>query len=648
MEHKQILQDNSRFGDYEIATRMSSHHEGEREIYRAKSYKSGELLAVTVFNLACKRYKSDGMARKKVPDFIEEVAFLRSCNDFSVGLAKVVDCGITKVGKNKLGWIAQEFCSGAKLSEILHKEKVISLTNTLIIINRLNRAVRDIMQFTHGGGHYGISIDNVLVEFDEDEHVTDVKLTGLSNIGVSCHGSVPFSSDECDFRFRAPETVNGVFSHLTDIYSLGMVMTMMLCGVLVAEHSPNGFGRIDQLKYRNTIMDKSRRYLSAPLRLILERATDVNHNGRFQNVDKFQYFLNKLAKGNFPTQIHVESPTNDNTKSKKRDDETDEDWFARLDSEAIQKAHAHTRHGNKCLVDEKRKLMGNESIVGSLDDVAGMDELKAKFRRNFVQILRNPQIAKAYGITPCNCTLLYGPQGCGKTFIAEKAAQESGLKYRIVNPSDLGSIYIHGAQEKIAETFREAEKNAPIILIFDEFDAIAPKRDGDLNSNQANEVNELLTRLNNCAEKGVFVLATTNRPELIDSAILRTGRVDEMYYVSLPDFKARHDIFGMELNKRPCGEDIDLDALAQATENYTCSDLSYIVKESARRCFDETIAAGADSPIPLCQRHLLDVIKQTHSSVSPAELKSYNEMRERIEHRNGGNKRPRVGFFSNN
>ena len=641
-----LLKNESRFGDYEIVTRMSPHHEGEREVYLAENYKNRKMVVMTVFNLGCQRYKSDSVGRKKVPDFIDEVAFLRSCNDLSVGFAKVVDCGITKVGKNKLGWIAQEFCHGAKLSEILRKEKVISLTNTLKIISRLNRAVREIMQFTRGGGHYGISIDNVLVEFDKDENVTDVKLIGLSNIGASCHGSVPFCSDESDYRFRAPETVNGVFSHLTDIYSLGMVMTIMLCGVLDTEHSLESFDKIDPLKYRKAFIDKSRIYLSTSLSLIIERATDVNLKSRFQNVDKFQYFLNKLAKSTNSKQTHVENPRSDTSKSKNRDDE--EDWLAWLNQGVKQKAHDKIRPEHKCNADKKRKMMGGENAVGSLDDVAGMDELKAKFRRNFVQILRNPQIAKAYGITPCNCTLLYGPQGCGKTFIAEKAAQESGLKYKIVNPSDLGSIYIHGAQEKIAETFRDAEKKAPIILIFDEFDAIAPKRDGDLNPNQANEVNELLTRLNNCAEKGVFVLATTNRPELVDSAILRTGRVDEMYYVSLPDFKARHDIFSMELDKRPCGEDIDLDALAQATENYTCSDLSYIVKESARICFDETIAAGADSPIPLSQRHLLDVIKHTRSSVSPTELKSYKEMRERLEHRNGGNKRPRIGFFTNN
>lgn len=644
MERRQLLKNDSRFGDYEVATLMSHHHGGEREVYRAENCKTGEFVALTVYNLGCKRYESDGMARKRVPDFIEEVAFLRSRGASSVGFAKVVDCGITKVGKRKLGWMAQEYCSAAKLSETIHMENIISLANALKIMKVLTGSVTEILNYTRGGGHYGISIDNVLVDFDRDYNVTDVKIIGLTNIGTRYHGSVPFSNDECDNRFRAPETINGIFSHRSDIYSLGMVMIMMLCGVLEAEYCLEGFDKIDPAKYRSTFMEKARKYLSTSLRLILERATDVNAQGRFQMVDKFQYFLDKLSSGKLSTQTHTKS----SARSEKREGETDEDWFARLDREAIQKAHAQDHRRGRCLVDVPKKVTGGEKRGGSLDEVAGMDELKDLFRRNFVRIVRNPQIAKAYGITPCNCTLLYGPQGCGKTFIAEKAAQESGLKYKIVNPSDLGSIYIHGAQEKIAETFKEAEKNAPMILIFDEFDAIAPKRDGDLNQNQANEVNELLTRLNNCAEKGVFVLATTNRPELVDSAILRTGRVDEMYYVSLPDFKARHDIFSMELDKRPCGEDIDLDALAQATENFTCSDLSYIVKESARRCFDETIVAGADSPIPLSQRHLLDVIKHTHSSVSPAELKSYMEMRERIEHRNGGNKRPRVGFFSNN
>ena len=166
----------------------------------------------------------------------------------------------------------------------------------------------------------------------------EVRSVGL-DMGTSYYGSTPFSDEMQDNRFRAPETVNGLYNHLTDIYDLGIVMTMMLCGVLDAEHSPEGFDRIDPLKYHNSFMDKSRKFLSASLRLILERATDVNLKSRFQNVDKFQYFLNKLAKGKISTQTHVERPTSDTSKSKKHEDETDEYWFARLAREAIQSAH---------------------------------------------------------------------------------------------------------------------------------------------------------------------------------------------------------------------------------------------------------------------------------------------------------------------
>lgn len=489
------------------------------------------------------------------------------------------------------------------------------------------------------------------------DNLRRVYLIGLTEIGTTYHGSASVSDKCVDRRFRAPETLNGVFNHLTDIYSLGMIMTMMITGDMATDFGRGQvledglcvdfhnleYSALKPSEFRKRYMSRVREKLSAAQRLILEKATDVNPSGRFQTVDKFRTFVHKLAKGQLSTQTHTET----SARSEKREGETDDEWFARLDREAIQKAHAQDHRRGRCLVDAPKKLKGGEKLVGSLDEVAGMAELKDLFRRNFVRIVRNPQIAKAYGITPCNCTLLYGPQGCGKTFIAEKAAQESGLKYKIVNPSDLGSIYIHGAQEKIAETFKEAEQNAPMILIFDEFDAIAPKRDGDLNPHQANEVNELLTQLNNCAEKGVYVLATTNRPQMLDTAVLRSGRTDMMFYVSLPDYLARREIFELELKKRPCSEDIDLAALAKATENFTCSDLSFVVKECARRCFDETITTGASQPIPISQSKILDVIKSTHSSVSEDEIKSYKELKDKMEHRNEKNNRPRVGFSTN-
>lgn len=206
-----------------------------------------------------------------------------------------------------------------------------------------------------------------------------------------------------------------------------------------------------------------------------------------------------------------------------------------------------------------------------------MTELKARLKRDFVDIVRNPSLALAYGINPPNGILLYGAPGCGKTFIAENIAKESGLPYRMVNPSQLGSIYVHGAQGKIAEAFEDAQKQAPMILIFDEFDAVVPSR--DKSDNQANEVNEMLTQLNNCADRGIYVICTSNRPDMIDPAVLRAGRLDAKYYVDLPDSQARRELFAIELAKRPCEPDINLDGLSDATSGFTCSDISFLRKK---------------------------------------------------------------------
>lgn len=499
------------------------------------------------------------------------------------------------------------------------------------VMDALFSAVDEVARYTRSGGHYNITTDNILLDYDGDE-LKGVFLIGLSDMGTSYHGSTPFSDEMQDNRFRAPETANGVYNHLTDIYALGIVMTMMISGD-VAEEENNIIGSrlstFSSMEFRKRFLKRNRDKLSAAQRLILEKATDVNPSGRFQTVDRFRTFVNKLAKGNISTQTHVERTATLAAGGNGSVITEEEKRFERLDHEAERKAKAQ---------DSARK-----TSVRGLDEVAGMSELKALFRRDFIRIVRNPKVAQAYGIKPSNCTLLYGPQGCGKTFIAEKAAQESGLKYKIVNPSELGSIYIHGSQQKIAELFDEAEKKGPMILIFDEFDAIVPKRDTDLNGNQANEVNEMLTQLNNCASRGIYVLATTNRPGLLDPAIMRKGRIDRTVYVSLPDREARKELFRLEIEKRPF-VNIDYEVLAIATENFTCSDISFIVEESARLCFEETLDRGLDEPLPLSMNRLMEVIKVTQPSVSEKQRKDYLELKDKMENRQSSGERKKVGF----
>ena len=143
----------------------------------------------------------------------------------------------------------------------------------------------------------------------------------------------------------------------------------------------------------------------------------------------------------------------------------------------------------------------------------------------------------------------------------------------MVKPSDIGSIYVHGSQGMIADVFSKAESRSPVILCFDEFDAMVPARSMTENSpNQANEVNEFLVQLNNCAERGIYVLAMTNRPDMIDRAVLRKGRIDELIYVPLPDREARKGVFSIGLDGRICSGDIDCDRL-KYSRPYLAEDL---------------------------------------------------------------------------
>ena len=270
--------------------------------------------------------------------------------------------------------------------------------------------------------------------------------------------------------------------------------------------------------------------------------------------------------------------------------------------------------------------------------VAGMEDLKRQLRSDVIEVLANKEEALKYGLTIPNGMLLYGPPGCGKTFISEKFAEEAAYNYRYVKSSDLASTYLHGSQEKIAELFNDARKNAPTILCIDEFDALVPKRDVINNASQSAEVNEFLSQLNNCGNDGVFVIATTNRPDKIDSAVLRSGRIDYKIFVPTPDFEARKELFSIILKDRPVEKSIDYDKLAKITEGYLASDISAIVQMAARE------ALRAKSPIAYSL--LLDAAKSMTPSLSKSQIKEYDKMRQEFEKRKDDNNRKRVGFLS--
>ena len=257
-------------------------------------------------------------------------------------------------------------------------------------------------------------------------------------------------------------------------------------------------------------------------------------------------------------------------------------------------------------------------------------------QKKIINILKDPQKAERFKIQIPNGMLLYGPPGCGKSFIAEKFAEEAGYNYVFVKSSDLASIYVHGSQEKIGALFDEARKNAPTILNFDEFEALVPNRSKINNKSESGEVNEFLSQMNNCGKDGVFVIASTNRPDLIDPAIRRKGRLDYMLYIPVPDKEAREGIFKIHMIGRPANKDIDFSILADETNNYVASDIAYIVNDAALRAFEDDIEITQDL--------LEEVIKENTPSISPKDLHFYECLRQEIEDNVNSEKRRPIGF----
>ena len=245
--------------------------------------------------------------------------------------------------------------------------------------------------------------------------------------------------------------------------------------------------------------------------------------------------------------------------------------------------------------------------------------------------------------------LLYGPPGCGKTFFAERFAEEAGYNFIKIVSSDLASIYVHGSQEKIGKLFKEAREQAPTILYFDELDAMVPNREKVNNQSQSGEVNEFLSQLDNVGDSGVFVIGSTNKPDLIDKAVLRAGRLERWFYIPPPDFEARKAMFELYLQDRPLDFGIDYNKLATHTENYVSADIKLLVdKASLKAVKDKNDGLKKDSRITM--ETLEFIIKHQKPTVSLSELRKYEGIRRIIEEdieEDNFNDRPRIGFKIN-
>ena len=251
------------------------------------------------------------------------------------------------------------------------------------------------------------------------------------------------------------------------------------------------------------------------------------------------------------------------------------------------------------------------------DNVTGRDELKEQLRKEVLFALQNPEKAKLYKLPAINGVLLYGPPGCGKSLVLESFAEELGFNYSIIKGVEMGHIYQDGVLDNLQRVFDAAEIKAPFVLCFDEIEFIAPNPNGEgEDSNITQQISALFGMMNNCSKKGILVVATTNRPDLIDQAIMRVGCFDRVFFVPQPDFEARKDIFIDHLKERPC-EELDFDELAKMSDDFNAGDITEAVNEAAM--------TAAYNDVPISQKILVDVLKYKNPTYSTKTRIGFNK-----------------------
>jgi len=229
----------------------------------------------------------------------------------------------------------------------------------------------------------------------------------------------------------------------------------------------------------------------------------------------------------------------------------------------------------------------------TLADVAGMTEVKKRLEAAFLAPMRNPELRKLYGKSLRGGLLLYGPPGCGKTFIARAVAGELGARFITVSFADLIDMFVGRSERNIHELFEVARRNAPCVVFLDEVDAIGQKRSQLRNTPMRSAVNQLLLELDDVASDntGIFLLAATNHPWDVDSALRRPGRFDRTLLVLPPDGQAREEVFRFHLRDRPVAG-IDLARLSRLTDGYSGADIAHICETAAERALLDSVSRG--------------------------------------------------------
>jgi len=278
----------------------------------------------------------------------------------------------------------------------------------------------------------------------------------------------------------------------------------------------------------------------------------------------------------------------------------------------------------------------------SWSDIGGVDEARERLREGVELPLKHPDAFRRLGIRPAKGFLLYGPPGTGKTLLAKATAREAEANFIATKSSDLLSKWYGESEQQIARLFARARQVAPTVIFIDELDSLVPARGGSMGEPQVTErvVNTILAEMDGIETLGsVVVIGATNRPNLIDPALLRPGRFDELIYVPVPDAEGRERILAIHTKGMPLADDVDLASLARRTDRFTGADLEDLVRRAGLGALRASIEAGI---VTMAQFNA--ALIETRASVTPEMELEYERIQENLkqEARSAGG----IGFIA--
>jgi transitional endoplasmic reticulum ATPase len=262
------------------------------------------------------------------------------------------------------------------------------------------------------------------------------------------------------------------------------------------------------------------------------------------------------------------------------------------------------------------------------DDVGGLDDVKQHLKEAVEWPLKNPEIFSKLGIKPPKGILLYGPPGCGKTMLARAVATESEANFISIKGPEVFSKWVGESEKAIREVFRKARMAAPAVVFLDEMDSLTPRRGMGMSDSGVSErvISQLLTEMDGLVTlQDIVVIAATNRPDMVDSAVLRPGRFDRLIYVPEPDEKSRLQIFKIYTKEMPLTKDVDLNQLASGSKYYSGADIESLCREAAMHTLRRDINSRE-----VTMKDFQDAMKEVGPSVTPDMEKWYKSFMQQI------------------